>query len=102
MGFRFRRSIKLLPGLRLNLSKSGVSTSIGGPGATLNVKADRKPRVTVGLPGTGISYTTTLDLSATAKMEAQTPRDAEATGLAGWLLLLLFGLLIWAIAHFSG
>jgi len=29
MGFRFRKSIKLLPGIRINLSKSGVSTSVG-------------------------------------------------------------------------
>lgn len=36
MGLRFRRSVKILPGVRLNFSKSGVSTSIGGKGATLN------------------------------------------------------------------
>ena len=29
MGFRFRRSIKILPGIRLNFGKRGVSTSIG-------------------------------------------------------------------------
>ena len=28
MPFRFRRSIRLAPGVRLNLSKSGVSTSV--------------------------------------------------------------------------
>jgi hypothetical protein len=27
MGFRFRRSIKILPGIRLNFGKRGVSTS---------------------------------------------------------------------------
>ena len=30
--FRFRRSIRVLPFLRLNVSKSGLSTSIGGRG----------------------------------------------------------------------
>ena len=55
MGFRFRKSIKLFPGVRLNLSKSGVSTSIGRPGATINISA-RGARATVGLPGTGLSY----------------------------------------------
>lgn len=55
MGFRFRKSIKLLPGVRLNLSKSGVSTSIGRRGATVNL-SERGVRGTVGLPGTGLSY----------------------------------------------
>jgi len=57
MGFRFRRSVRLLPGIRLNFSGSGVSTSIGGKGATLNI-GRRGARATVGLPGTGLSYST--------------------------------------------
>jgi hypothetical protein len=36
MGFRFCRRIKLFPGLWLNASKSGISTSVGGHGATVN------------------------------------------------------------------
>lgn len=59
MGWRFRRTIRILPGVRLNLSKSGISTSLGGPGATLNF-GKRGARATVGLPGTGISYSTRL------------------------------------------
>lgn len=58
MGFRFRRSIRLAPGVRLNLSKSGVSTTIGVPGANVNV--GRAPRATLGIPGTGLSYQTSL------------------------------------------
>jgi tetratricopeptide (TPR) repeat protein len=57
MGFRFRKSIKILPGLRINLSKSGPSLSVGRPGATLNI-GRRGARTTVGAPGTGIFYTT--------------------------------------------
>jgi hypothetical protein len=56
MGFRFRKSIKLFPGFRINLSKKGVSSvSIGQRGATLNV-GEHGTRATVGIPGTGISY----------------------------------------------
>jgi hypothetical protein len=50
MGLRLRKSIKLFPGVRINLSKSGVSTSLGVPGATVNVKSGRKSRATVGVP----------------------------------------------------
>ena len=56
MGFRFRRRIKLLPGIRLNISKSGLSTSVGEPGATINLRGNNV-RTTVGVPGSGLSYT---------------------------------------------
>ncbi len=59
MGFRFRKTIGLGHGVRLNISKRGLSTvSIGRRGATLNV-GSRGVRETFGLPGTGLSYTTT-------------------------------------------
>ena len=60
MGFRFRKIISVLPGVRINLSKSRVSTSLGGKGATVNVGADGKRYVNVGVPGTGMSYRTPL------------------------------------------
>jgi Protein of unknown function (DUF4236) len=56
MGIRFRRSFKVAPGVRLNVSKSGISTSIGSKGATVNIGRGKR-RVTVGIPGTGVSYT---------------------------------------------
>lgn len=56
MGFRFQKRIKIFPGLWINLSKSGVSASAGGHGATVNVGAGGKRMVTIGVPGTGMSY----------------------------------------------
>jgi hypothetical protein len=56
MGFRFRKIISVLPGVKVNLSKSGVSTSLGGRGATVNVGSSGKKTLTLGLPGTGLSY----------------------------------------------
>jgi hypothetical protein len=35
--FRFRKTFTIFPGVRINLSKTGVSSSLGGRGATLNV-----------------------------------------------------------------
>jgi len=46
-------------GVRLNIGKTGFSLSVGKPGATVNL-SKRGVRTTVGLPGTGISYTTTF------------------------------------------
>jgi hypothetical protein len=56
VGFRFRRTIKIAPGVRINLSKSGPSVSVGPRGAKVTVGHGRA-RATVGLPGTGLSYT---------------------------------------------
>ena len=55
--FRFRKTMSVLPGVKVNLSKTGVSTSVGGKGATLNV-GHGKRMVTLGIPGTGLSYRT--------------------------------------------
>ncbi|GEO80633.1 DUF4236 domain-containing protein [Pararhodospirillum oryzae] len=57
MGFRFRQSIRLAPGLRLNLGKRGTSLTVGRPGASVNL-GRQGARATVGLPGTGLSYST--------------------------------------------
>ncbi len=56
MGFRFQRRVSIIPGLRLNLSKSGASLSIGHRGAWYTI-GPRGRRVTLGLPGTGLSWT---------------------------------------------
>ena len=56
MGFRFRRTLKIAPGIRLNFGKKGISTSIGPRGAKITLGKDGV-RTTVGLPGSGISYT---------------------------------------------
>src|ERR1043166_573594 len=54
--FRFRKSIKIAPGIRWNIGKTGSSVSIGGRGITHTIGAKRS-QTTVGIPGTGISYT---------------------------------------------
>jgi len=53
--FRFRRTFRLGRFLRLNVSKTGPSVSVGRPGATVNIRGD-KVDGTVGVPGTGLSY----------------------------------------------
>src|SRR5690242_2285103 len=55
MRWRFRHSYKVFPGLKLNLSKSGLSASIGGAPFTVNV-AHRGIHKTASLPGTGLSF----------------------------------------------
>src|ERR1700731_4684264 len=65
MPFRFRRSFRVLPGIRLNLSKSGISASLGVRGAHVTV-GPRGTTTSVGLPGTGLSYTSHVPLRGSA------------------------------------
>jgi hypothetical protein len=99
MGFRFNRRIRILPGVRVNLSKSGVSTSIGGRGAWLTF-GKRGTRATVGLPGTGISYTQTLRQHSEHQAEAAPQTDAppQPCYLCRIVLLVVVAVVVlWAI-----
>jgi hypothetical protein len=53
--FRFHRSLGIIPGVRVNFSKSGLGLSLGVPGARYSM-GPRGRRLTVGIPGTGLSY----------------------------------------------
>lgn len=57
VGLRFRHSFEVFPGVRLNLSGSGITASFGIDGATVNV-GSHGLRSTIGIPGTGVSFTT--------------------------------------------
>lgn len=98
MGFRFRRSVRLLPGVRINLGgRRGPSITVGARGASLNV-GPRGTYLNAGVPGTGVSYRERLD------SEPETPRQEAPPSLPGgrpswhwgWLLVLLIGIAIGA------
>lgn len=63
MGWSFRKSVKIAPGIRVNFSKNGVSTSIGGKGFTYNTRG----RITASIPGTGIRFTQQLHSQRTSR-----------------------------------
>ncbi|MBM3258231.1 MAG: DUF4236 domain-containing protein [Candidatus Sericytochromatia bacterium] len=56
VGWRFRRTVRLLPGISLNLGMGRPSVSFGKRGARVTVD-EEGVRATTGLPGTGLSYT---------------------------------------------
>ena len=85
MGFRFSKRVSIMPGVSLNFGKRGVSTSIGPRGAKVNISS-RGIRQTVGMPGTGLSYSQQLSSAATTDPPAQTRSSPVG-------MLLIFGLL---------
>jgi len=76
MGIRFRRSVKILPGVRLNFSKGGVSTSFGGRGYTINV-GKRGVTRTIGIPGTGLSVSSRLSNGAASSQAGREELDEQ-------------------------
>jgi len=76
MPWRFRRSIKILPGVRWNISKRGSSITIGGRGLKTTLGRGGV-RHTISIPGTGLSFTT-----------SSSKRRAKSSGCALALLLL--------------
>ena len=59
MGFRFRKSKKILPGVRLNFSNKSVGVSLGGKHARVSVNSSGRRTYSASIPGTGISYVKT-------------------------------------------
>lgn len=64
MALRFRRSIRIAKGIRLNVGKGGVSVSAGVRGASVTV-GKRGTYANVGLPGTGLSFRSKIGGGAT-------------------------------------
>jgi hypothetical protein len=56
MGFRFQRRIKVLRGISVNVSKSGVGVSVGGRGFHTGIDSKGRRYTSASLPGTGLSW----------------------------------------------
>jgi hypothetical protein len=56
MGFRFQRRVTLFPGVRLNFSARGISTTLGVRGASVTLGGRSGPMLNLGIPGTGFSF----------------------------------------------
>ncbi len=78
MGFRFFKRMNILPGVTLNLSKSGGSVSVGPRGARFTL-GPQGSRITLGIPGSGLFYTTNFSLGKLGKLFGQ---SAEASATA--------------------
>lgn len=59
MGLRFSKSITICKGVKLNLSTKGAGMSFGTNGLRYTINSRGRRTATVGIPGTGLSYSTT-------------------------------------------
>ncbi len=77
MSFRFQRRLKLFPGVRLNFSRGGISTTIGVRGASVTL-GGKGTYVNLGIPGSGFSYRERIAPRANGRPSApRRPLDAS-------------------------
>lgn len=114
MGWRFRKTIKIAPGIKINLSKSGFSTTVGTRGASVNY-GKNGAYLNTGIPGTGLfsrqRITSKYSYSKSCKKNSfGTSPYKRKTSKIGCLrffifflcLFIVLMLLNWTILLFSG
>lgn len=74
MPIRFRRTLRIAPGVKINFSKGGMSTTVGPKGFHFTF-SKRGIRRSVGIPGTGISE---VDYIKKNETQAEKERKEEA------------------------
>ena len=79
MGFRFRKSFKIAPGVRVNVGKKSVGISAGVKGARVSVNSSGRKTTTVGIPGTSLSYQKTEKIGGHAATDKHDQTAPEYT-----------------------
>lgn len=57
MGFRFKKSKQIAPGVRVNFNKKSTSVTFGGKGVHHTINSNGKKTTSAGIPGSGLYYT---------------------------------------------
>lgn len=109
--FRFRRSVRIAPGVRLNINKRSVGVSAGLRGARVSVNSDGRSTRSVGIPGTGLYYRSQTGPSRASSRRVAVGSDGQTVlsptrlvaSTIGWLTLLIFVIAILnGASHFAG
>ena len=105
MGFRFRKSFKIAPGVKFNLNKNSHSFTFGGKGMHYTVNSKGKRTKSFGIPGTGLYYTETEGGNAKGKEKGNEPMGRKASkdnsdGCLGFvvaIVLLALALVVYSL-----
>lgn len=91
MGMRYRKSIGLGKGVRLNVGKGSLGVSAGVKGAHVSVNSKRGVTTSVGAPGTGVSYSKTTGWGsggASGGTGGPKPPSNKLVTIAIWAIIL--------------
>ena len=78
MAMRFRRSIKIAPGIKVNFNKNSIGVSVGPKGAHVSVNSKGQKSESIGIPGTGLSYVNRSSAKKSQAVTAQQPLEQPA------------------------
>lgn len=103
MVFRFRRSMKIVPGIRINLGAKSASVRIGPKGLGYTVSTTGKKRLSTSIPGTGLTYSKGVSSKRQSAPISASPLAASQTkppskGPIALLLLAIGAGLVWCSA----
>lgn len=106
MGLIFRRSVKILPGLKVNFGKKGTSVTVGTKGAHMTYGKGRKT-ASIGVPGTGVYYRKTVStkektpVNAAYNSQQQIPQRTKAENQTWGFVFLVIGIVILLLAFLA-
>lgn len=87
MGFKFRKSVKIAPGVKLNLNKKSAGITVGGKGAHYTVNSKGKRTTSVGVPGTGVYYSSSK--GGKSKSKNTSGGSVGSIGCLGFIVLFV-------------
>lgn len=82
MGLRFRKSVKIAPGVRLNISKKSVGISAGVKGYRKSINSSGRVTTSIGTPVAGVSYVKTENLKSKKKKAASNRASSTAAAVS--------------------
>lgn len=80
MGLRFRKSISIIPGVKLNIGTTGMSVSAGVPGFRKTFHTSGRVTTSVGIQGTGLYYVDTNNTRTQNSQRRTTRQQALPSG----------------------
>lgn len=94
MGLRFRKSVKVAPGVKLNINKGSIGVSAGVRGAHVSVNSKGTKTVSASLPGTGVSYVKTFGKSKSGKSKSSKNGKSGQTNIFKYIGIIFMIVLI--------
>lgn len=89
MAIRFRKSIKLFPGVKVNLNKNSTSVTFGGKGIHRTYSSTGRTTTSAGIPGTGLYVTeTTGGKKKNIPQQKEYPRAIQILGKLSFIFVM--------------
>lgn len=94
MAFKFRRTKKIAPGLRINLTHRGISARVGTKGIGYTVNANGRQHISAGIPGSGIHVSEQVKAPRKGKAKSVMPNEEVSTKTSFGRLLMMGALMV--------